>query len=423
MTKINIVLLIIGLAVLGFSLFQLDVYNGNIVLLNDKAETDTGLEVPYIYIEDTDTQPVSTAILLHGCMGNKIQMKNIGIALAHIGVNSYIIDLPGYGGSQLVQDKENLNQLRLLSSFYNWLKFKKDKIVTDIDGNFRLIVLGYSTGASTVVRSQISERQIRTGLERNENFNTKEFELNKKYLINEADTTILLSEFPENFISKEMPKNIFLLADNFSKDNLKSKVKDFLNIQDDFSLYKDDAHKQQVINEENIFKFNYYRSSLTPFSILYRQDVLNDIAKWIVNLYKIDLTDIKYYNQSEVRTLYIIGLILGIILLIFPVSAIISRLWIFDFKKVIEPYRTEKILLILGKNILSLIIATVLTMLFVLFGFIGISLLDFIITIFFYQFVINILFFRNYIFTAAKYDRQRGLKLILALLISIIIYL
>jgi hypothetical protein len=418
MSKVNIFALIIGIAVLVFSLFQLNAYSGTVVETYSKLTTDKDYKIPYIQIEDTSTTPFATALIVHGVMENRTTMKHIATSLAHLGIDVYVIDLPGYGSSTIPFTEQELNYLHSISFFYRWLE-NNDKI---LNNNF--ILIGHSIGAEAVVRASVDKDSLLEASDELQ-YTPDQIKLNLKYLIPEADTTILISHFPNHLISRNSPKNIFMLIEGLGGGDTLDKVKDFIN-KDNLDLSSDD---EQAGNEyslqfssNNTFKTKFYPPA-NSLDIVYRQDVINDISKWIINYYNIDLTTLLYYNPSTLRNLSLIGILISFFLLIFPISELTSKLWLFDFKSPREPYRTDSYSSILFKKLFSLIVAGGLSMIFILFGFIQIEIVDFITTVFLYQFIIDLFIFRNYIFTAAKYDAQVPAKMVLALIISGVLYL
>ncbi len=415
MSKINIVILILGISILVFSILQLNINDGYINEINGKVLTETGYSIPYTFIEDDSTTAIASAILLHGDIGSKVTMKHIGITLARLGINAYLVDLPGYGESSIKQDLNEPKNEETVKFFYNWLR-DNDKII-----NNDLILIGHLIGANACVNVSISKKHLRDTFPKL-GYTKEQIENYEKCLIPNVKTTIIISEFPEKIISRNEPNNLFVILDKIGFNKEKDELSKYLSVKNE-TLQKDE---KTIFNEEfggnSNLKINHYPSA-NYFSVTYSQDIINDIADWIINIFKIDTIKIKYFNQSETRGLYFIGLLIGILFLIFPLSEIISKLWLFDFAKPKEPYKSEKVIFILLKMLISSSASIGLLMLFVLFKFIGIRFVDFIITIFTYQLIINIVLFRNYIFTAAKYDRQILIKILYSLLVSGVIFL
>lgn len=418
MSKINIILLILGIAFLIFSLFQLNVYNSGVVEIRSELEIEDGENIPYLYYEDMETKPVATAILLHGEIGGKTSLKHIGITLAHIGINSYILDMPGYSKSDGVYNKQTLNDLEAIHYFYNWLE-NNDKIIRDRYGNIKLITIGYSTGAERLIKAMMSEYQLKQ-YSASLGYNTEQTNLHKKYLIPKSNSTILISSFPTELIVETNPKNMFVVIDGTDKDLLRDKVDTFLKSIDEEPINSD------IIFDDYIDYGSKFKAVVYPqtnsLTVIYNHNIINDISEWLIEFYKIDLKELSHYNQNNIRTIYLAVLFLSVILLLFPVSELISKLWLFDFKRPKEPYRTERYLSIFAKYIITTLLSTGFLMLFQLFNFLGISITNYIISFILYQFIFNIIFFRNYIFTAAKYDTGAGVKLLYGVLLSVAVY-
>lgn len=414
MSKINIVLLILGILFLGFCLFQLNLFKGNLAVHNDKLETDEGYSIPYLFIEDT-SKPIATAIITNPNIGSKTVMKRIGETLARIGINSYVIDLPGYGESKIPLDKNKLNNLHTLKSFYDWL-YDNNKI---IDNQF--ILVGHSIGAKTNIKATMSKEQLYNNREEL-GYTEEQLKLHEKYLIRKADVNIIMSAFPKDIITEENLQNAFIMLDGTDFTNKRNDIINFL--QNKNKLVEDPYRNifEGELSKSNKLKIKRY-PSVNNLNFTYNQAIINEISEWMTTFYDIDRKTMLNYGQKGINTLFLLGLIIGMVLLIFPLSELLSKLWVFDFKKTKEPYKYENPFLVFIKSIITLVISSVLLMLFVLMGFLQLSITNLVITLFLYQFVLNLLLFRNYIFTSAKYDKQASSKIFLGIIISGMLFL
>ncbi len=415
MTKINIVLLILSVLLIGFCLFQLNMFRGNLVVSEHKLETDEGYSIPYLFIEDT-SKPVATAIITNSDIGSKTAMKRIGETLAQIGINSYVIDLPGYGESTTIFNNNNLNYLHTIKTFYVWL-YNNNKIIDN-----QLVLVGHSTGAEANIKATMSEEHLHKIAIDELGYTEKQLKLHKEYLIPKANVNIIISAFPKTLVTKEELQNTFIMLEG---TDFTGKHKDIIKFLQNTNLLIEDPYKniyEGKLSENNYLKVRRYPST-NNLTFTYNQSIINDISKWLTKFYDIDKKTMLNYSQKSINTLFLLGLIIGMILIIFPLSELLSKLWIFDFKKLKEPYKYENSFIVFIKNIITLIISTGLLMLFVLFGFLKLSVTSYIVTLFFYQFIFNLLAFRNYIFTSAKYDKQAGSKIFLGVLISGMIFL
>ncbi len=391
----HLFLLLICLGVFLLSFSRLLNYEDTITRSTFTIRGD--IPVPVLEMQPKHSSSNLTAIIAHGFAGSKELMTGFGVELARAGITAYLFDFPGHGQSPVTLPND-ISSPRIaqnnLDALHEVVTYVRTHMVANQPPD--IILLGHSMGSVAVGDYAMAHA-------------------------NEPDivTTILVSPVGQEYPTFQQPKNLLILA---GKDDIPGAISDSHRmIQEACALSSirstpvecgDPTHGTG--RRLNIL------SGLNHLTILNASGTFQEMLHWVQRAYPNGVT--RDEMQSNVRLFWLICGVAGILLSIFPLSALLA-----DIFKLHPAARPRSWIDVLIYNMCLLIgIAGAIGILYEWqpFGFVGLLLVDYVTGYFFLAALIaGVLLWLTRRFVPLPSIQQFWQQLVIGVVLSVFLYI